>query len=224
MNEKKRLRLENKIFREFLENQNREIERLLHSVSNLEYNEKPYCGLIDMVDIPGRDFKMSKYQITQEQYENVMREKPSHFKGHNLPVDSVSWYDATEFCKKLTNINTDGITFRLPTEEEWEYCAKGGENYKYAGSDNIDEVAWYYNNSENKTHPVGLKKPNGFGLFDMSGNVWEWCSNILEKDYRMLRGGSFNDGGYGARVDYRYSLNPNYANGLYGFRVVSGSH
>ncbi len=142
------------------------------------------------VNIPNRNFAMSKTEVTQNLYTMVMGKNPSAFKGGNLPVECVSWYDAIYFCNKLSEkfgltpvyaVEGNTVTqnsaengFRLPTNEEWEYAAKGGEYYKYAGSDNLDVVGWYRNNSGEKTHPVAQKMPNGYGLYDMSGNVWEW--------------------------------------------------
>ena len=222
---------------------------------------------IEMVKIPGQNYKMSKTEITQKVYESIMGENPSEFKGENNPVENVSWYDAVYFCNKLsekcgytpvysvngtTDVtewyytphkeyeiynevtqNTSANGFRLPTESEWEYAAKGGQNYTYAGSDNIDEVAWHWGNSGKTTHPVAQKKANGYGLYDMSGNVWEWCwdssgSNRLYKrggswyysNYRYERGGSWYDSADKCAVSHRLYNNAYLRVSTVGFRVV----
>lgn len=156
------------------------------------------------------DFQIGKHEVTQGQWQKVMGENPSGFKqcGANCPVENVSWDQAQEFLQ-LLNKNS-GTKYRLPTEAEWEYAARsGGKQEKYAGDGSLDEVAWYKGNSENTTHPVGLKKPNGLGLFDMNGNVDEWCGDWYGDDYyaqspqqdpkgpatgtdRVLRGGRWN--------------------------------
>jgi len=129
-------------------------------------------------------FYIGKYEITQKIWTLVMGNNPSYFKGENLPVEQVSWHEVQIFLKKLNKL-TDK-KYRLPTEAEWEYAAKGGEkskNFKFAGSNNVDEVAWYKKNSNKKTHPVGKKKSNELGIFDMSGNVSEWCGDWHSKDF-----------------------------------------
>ena len=152
--------------------------------------------------------KLSSYyigqtEVTQALWTAVMGSNPSWFKGDNLPVESVSWDDCQEFIKKLNSIT--GKRFRLPIEAEWEYAAKGGKKskgYKYSGSDNIDDVAWYWMNSKVKTHLVGTKTPNELGIYDMSGNVWEWCQDRYSGfrsgrysrstcELRVCRGGSW---------------------------------
>lgn len=184
------------------------------------------------------DFYIGKYEVTQAQWKAIMGDNPSYFKncGGNCPVESVSWNDVQEFIKKL-NAKT-GKKYRLPTEAEWEYAARGGtksKGYKYAGSNNIDEVAEYEGNNDTKTKPVGGKKPNELGLYDMSGNVWEWC-NDWYGDYssssqtnpkgpssgsdRVFRGGSwFYDAGR-CRVANRSYNSPNCSFNFLGFRLV----
>ena len=121
---------------------------------------------------------IGKYEVTQELWEAVMGSNPSHFKGSRKPVEQVSWEDCQEFIRKLNNLT--GKSFKLPTEAQWEYAARGGKKsreYKYSGSNTIGDVAWYDGNSGNKTHDVGTKTSNELGLYDMTGNVWEWCSD-----------------------------------------------
>jgi formylglycine-generating enzyme len=169
------------------------------------------------------DFYIGKYPVTQNQYKSVMGSNPSYFKdsGKDAPVEKVTWFDAVEFCNKLSeqeglqkcysgsgnSIKCDFSKngYRLPTEAEWEYAAKGGsksKGYKYSGSDNIDEVAWYWNNSDSTTHIVGTKTANELGIYDMSGNVWEWIWGIhgiaqpnphgaMIGKYQVSRGGSW---------------------------------
>ena len=158
---------------------------------------------------------------------------------YNHPVIHVSWNDAVAFCKWLSD--KTGKKYRLPTEAQWEFAARGGALIgsatatKYAGSNNIDEVAWYTSNSGSKTKAVGTKKPNELGIYDMSGNVWEWCSDWYGDyssssktnptgpatgSYRVLRGGSWGDNARNCRVSCRSSYSPGIRINGYGFRVV----
>ncbi|MBE6314221.1 MAG: formylglycine-generating enzyme family protein [Bacteroidales bacterium] len=124
------------------------------------------------------DFMIGKTEVTQELWQAVMGNNPSYYSGNDLPVEQVSWNDCQEFIKKLNSLT--GLNFRLPTEAEWEYAARGGnksKGYKYSGSNDIGSVAWYDSNSSSKTHAVATKSPNELGLYDMSGNVWEWSSD-----------------------------------------------
>jgi sulfatase modifying factor 1 len=201
-----------------------------------------------------RSFAVGKYQVTQALWESVMGNNPSEFKGKDRPVECVSWFDCVDFCNKLSekeglekayttngsevSQNLDAKGYRLPTEAEWECAARGGEYHLYAGSDNIDEVAWTRENSNKQTHGVGQKKANGFGLYDMSGNVWEWVwdwwdddtddySNASSEDptgpstgsYRVFRGGGWYFGASYARVSARSRYRPSHRSKLQGFRL-----
>lgn len=182
-----------------------------------EYSEEK-SGRIITLD----SYYIGKFEVTQRQWYTVMRTKPSYFNGcDNCPVEYVSWNDAQEFCRKISAYT--GKEYTLPTEAQWEYAAKGGkksQGYKYSGSDDIDQVAWYLNNSNGKTHPVGTKRANELGIYDMSGNVWEWCSDIDECGlYRALRGGSFIDND-DCSVSKRSEFSPVNCSYLIGFRVV----
>lgn len=182
------------------------------------------------------DYYMGETVVTQALWKAVMGTNPSRFKGDNNPVEWVSWNDCQEFIKKLNE--KTGQTFRLPTEAEWEYAARGGnksKGYKYAGSSHAEEVAWCSNNSGQKTHPVKTKKPNELGLFDMSGNVFEWCldgfgnysnseqtnpNGALSGSLRVYRGGSWGDTAGCCRVSYRNGNTPTDTFINLGFRLA----
>lgn len=170
-------------------------------------------------------FYIGKYPVTQRLWQAVMEDNPSFFKGEDRPVETVSWHDAQDFIKKLNScqvgqnllktLGVEGSEFRLPTETEWEYAARGGTKSKgfiYSGSNQLKEVSWYFDNSDGETKPVGRKAPNELGIFDMSGNVREWCNDWYDQEYyeecvttgtvinplgpdtginRVLRGGSY---------------------------------
>ncbi|MGA2265172.1 MAG: formylglycine-generating enzyme family protein [Phycisphaerae bacterium] len=131
-----------------------------------------------------KPFYMGVTEVTQEQYEQVMGKNPSHFKGAQNPVESVSWNDAAEFCRKLSK--RTGQAVRLPTEAEWEYACRAGAGTRYCFGDaeaELGDYAWHHDNSEGTTHPVGQKKPNVWGLYDMHGNVMEWCADWYSDSY-----------------------------------------
>ncbi|MDA3797711.1 MAG: SUMF1/EgtB/PvdO family nonheme iron enzyme [Kiritimatiellae bacterium] len=189
-----------------------------------------------------KPFMISKYEVTQKQYQDVMSYNPSHFVSDNNPVEKVSWNDAVTFCKTLTNRERKsgklpiGYEYRLPTEAEWEYVASCGdrEKYKYSGSSELDLVGWFKNNSEDSTHPVGLKTPNDWNVYDMSGNVWEWCQD-WHNEYpsedltdpkgassgttRVVRGGSWYNSSWFCGNAYRFWFNPSFKYFNLGFRV-----
>ena len=182
------------------------------------------------------DFYIGETEVTQELWESVMGYNPSRFKEANRPVERVSWDECQLFINKLNQIT--GEIFRLPTEAEWEYAARGGDRsngHKFAGSSNIEHVAWYDDNSSNRTHIVKTKDPNELGIYDMSGNIAEWCQDwygyyeeITQTNPtgpsnglgRVIRGGSWNSYGEHCRVLYRYYHAPSNWHSNYGFRIV----
>ena len=196
--------------------------------------------IIDMVQIPGGTFQMGshseeadeiekpvhqvtlssfyigKYEVTQGQWEAIMGSNPSLFqKGDNYPVEQVSWDDAKKFILKLNKLT--GKRYRMPTEAEWEYAARGGTTGDRYGD--LNDIAWYQDNSEKSTHPIGQKQPNAYGLYDMLGNIWECCQDwqgpytssaqnnptgpSAETDHRVYRGGSYTNGVKGVRTPNR---------------------
>ena len=182
------------------------------------------------------DYYMGKYEVTQALWQAVMGSNPSKFKSRNLPVEQVSWDDCQEFINKLNSIT--GRRFRLPTEAEWEYAARGGKKskgYQYSGSSKMSEVAWYTANSGSKTHPVGKKQANELGLYDMTGNVLEWCQDwygsyvsssqtnptgAFSGFFRVFRGGSWYGNAGNCRSSCRDSYNPDNRNFDLGLRLV----
>ena len=202
---------------------------------NGKFNELP----VHSVSL--NNFYIGKTEVTQAQWRAVMGSDPPElsFKScDQCPVEKVSWDDVQEFIKKL-NAKTSK-TYRLPTEAEWEYAARGGgkQTYTYAGSNTVDEVAWYSENSGTKTHPVGQKKANELGLYDMSGNVWEWCQDWYDDFYyvkrtssnppgpatgslRVFRGGSWGNSPADVRVALRNNHTPDYRGSHIGFRLAS---
>lgn len=235
-----------------------------------------YAQLFDayLVTIPGKNYLMMKTEVTQKQWQTVMENNPSKFKGDDLPVEKVSWINAVEFCNALSekqnlekcysnghwayydkkknkdvteedynkdqkkkyskrqvikyyaidcNFNANG--YRLPTVDEWQYAAKGGQEFKYSGSGNLDEVGWYGGNSGGKAHPVAQKKPNGYGLYDMSGNVWEWCWDShgnISNDRYYCGGSWYGDASHCEVGDELWDYADSAGDNL-GFRVVRSS-
>jgi len=185
-------------------------------------------------------YSIGETEVTQALWQAVMGSNPSHFTGNlQRPVERVSWNECQAFIRKLNSLT--GATFRLPTEAEWEYAARGGSQsigYKYSGSDNLGSVAWYSDNSSGTTHPVKGKQPNELGLYDMSGNVWEWCADWYDSSYyssspssnpkgpsagsyRVNRGGSWNYNAWLCRVSDRSYNTPSATYDNLGLRLVS---
>jgi formylglycine-generating enzyme required for sulfatase activity len=205
------------------------------------------------------NFYMAKYEVTQKEWVAIMGGNPSNWKGDKLPVENVSWHEVVEYCNKLSlkeglipayrgsgnditcNLSANG--YRLPTEAEWEYAARGGKLWdvlaqEYAGGNSVDSTAWYSSNSGGKTHEVGTKAANYLGLFDMGGNVWEWCwdwygsyDSSAQTDpmgassgtRRVFRGGSWYLSGQYLRSAYRYVSAPSFRNFDIGFRLLRPS-
>jgi formylglycine-generating enzyme required for sulfatase activity len=205
--------------------------------NNDDWSEKP-AHRVSIV----KPFALGKTEVTQRQWKAIMGNNPSRFSecGDDCPVEKVSWYDIQEFIRKL-NAST-GKQYRLPTEAEWEYACRAGEQQQYCGSDDINLVAWYDKNSgagmfsKGHTHPVAKKQANPFGLYDMNGNVWEWMEDSYHESYdkapsdgsqwagdgatRVLRGGSWNSNPRGTRVTFRGGVEPSTRYNDIGFRLA----
>jgi formylglycine-generating enzyme required for sulfatase activity len=203
-----------------------------------------YMGAEDSFDNekPVHSVTLSNYfigetEVTQTLWQAVMGSNPSNFQGPNRPVEKVSWDDCQQFIIKLNALT--GQKFRLPTEAEWEYAARGGsksKRYQYAGSNNLDSSAWHNGNSNRQTHDVKTKAPNELGIYDMSGNVWEWCQDWYVRTYnagivtnpqgpasgytRVYRGGSWGINATSCRSTYRGNSDPSNRNSLLGLRLA----
>jgi formylglycine-generating enzyme required for sulfatase activity len=218
-----------------------------------ESNERP----VHQVTV--KSFYLAKYEVTQKEWVAIMGSNPSNWKGDKLPVENVSWHEVVEYCNKLSlkegltpayrgsgnditcNMSANG--YRLPTEAEWEYAARGGKMWdvlaqEYAEGNNVDATAWYNGNSGGKTHEVGTKAANYLGLFDMGGNVWEWCWDrygAYESDAqtaplgassgsnRVDRGGSWHGNSQSLRSAFRLSYSPSFRDFNLGFRLLRPS-
>lgn len=218
----------------------------------------------DEVDAPPhevtvRSFLMDRNLVTQEQYEKAMGDNPSRWKGDKNPVEQVRWSDAVRYCNKRSELaglqpcydlttwkcNFDATGYRLPTEAEWEYACRAGSTTAYFFGDSpakLGNYAWFDRNAGGRPHPVGQKQPNAWGLFDMAGNVWQWCNDFYAVEYygkspkddprgpdtgdkKVVRGGAWRFGAETCRSGYRYNESPGYADvcfgyDIYGFRCV----
>ena len=217
-----------------------------------DVDEEPHEVYVD-------SFYVDKYLVTQEEYEKVMKENPSRWKGKKNPAEQIRWSDAAKYCNARSrleglkpcydletwecNFSADG--YRLPTEAEWEYACRAGTKTSYSFGDDprkLRNYAWYEDNSGGRPRPVGQKLPNLWGVYDIYGNVWEWCSDFYKVDYyqespeknpkgpetgetKVLRGGCWNSDADKCRSSYRYNENPGYSDvcfgyDIYGFRCV----
>ena len=224
--------------------------------------EDVFFGHEDQHLVTVSDFFIGKYEVTQKLWKDIMGTNPSTFSKDcdDCPVENVSWNDVQEFLKKI-NARFPGKKYRLPTEAEWEFAARGGmksKGFHFSGSNDLNEVGWFWKNSGDKplsedwelekltsnncrTHPVGKKKANELWLFDMSGNVWEWCSDWFDEKYyeschkkeailnpcgpeegvyRVVRGGSYFNRARGCRVSYRFNVTPDGRYDVIGFRLA----
>ncbi len=186
------------------------------------------------------DFYIGKFEVSQSEWKQIMNKDTivCYIEGcDSCPVERVSWYNVMEFIKELNR--RSGMNYRLPTEAEWEYAARGGtqsRGFRYSGSNNVSAVSWNVGNAQAMTHHTGLKKPNELGIFDMSGNVYEWCSDWYSEgwykaspgknpkgpstgNHRVIRGGSWYQDYSGLRITDRDSANPTFKYGYVGFRL-----
>lgn len=219
-------------------------EGLVERITSIEFCHIPAgtfrmggIGNVHQVTI-SKDFYLGKYPVTQAQWEAVIGSNPSFFKGAERPVETVSWEDCQQFIKKL-NHQIGKSVYRLPTEAEWEYACRAGSITAYSFGDDDDrlgEYCWYDINSGGESHPVGQKIPNPWGLYDMHGNVWEWCQDWYTADYpagtmtdpdgppsssdRVLRGGGWYDGARRCQSGFRSFFSPDFRNSFFGFRLV----
>jgi len=198
-----------------------------YSEKGREEDETPHEVVIS------RPFYLGMTEVTQAQWFKVMGRRAGGFQGDDLPVESISWDDAVAFCRKLSAL--DGRTYRLPTEAEWEYACRAGSAGRFSGDAVLADQAWTEANSDGRTHPVGTKKPNAWGLYDMHGNVAEWCADWYgpypdaqvvdpagprEGKARVVRGGSWASFDRGCRSASRSSVPPSYQTRFVGLRVV----
>ena len=223
----------------------------IDEVCNIEMIHVP-GGIFEMGDLHGDgidnelpvhkvsldEFYIGRCPVTQAQWMCLNPHNPSRFEGADLPVEQVTWDDARDFAEKLTRAHNGRCRFGLPTEGQWEFSARsGGRRELYAGGGTIDARGWYEANSGGRTHAVGAKAPNGLGLYDMSGNVWEWCRDTYAPDAyerhtqanpvlddagsdRVIRGGSWNLDAWSARCCRRFSLRADLFGAGLGFRLV----
>jgi len=192
-----------------------------------------YSDEYPAVEVSVSSYYIGAFEVTQKQWQIIMKDNICI--EENLPINGVSWNDALLFCEKLSELT--GKNYQLPTEEQWEYAARGGiknANRKYSGSDEIDKVSWFSTNSNKEIHSVGLKRPNELGIYDMSGNVYEWCSDTYMSytyksdslkhrsvgDYKVLRGGCWSDYASSCRVNHRFYDVSSSTSSKIGFRVV----
>jgi formylglycine-generating enzyme required for sulfatase activity len=213
-----------------------DIEMIFVEGGTFKMGSRDYANERPIHSVTLNSFWIGKYPVTQAQWEAVMGQNPAHFIDNERPVESVSWEDSQTFIKQLNALT--GKNYRLPTEAEWEFAASGGNlinGFKYSGSDTIDEVAFFSRNSQGQTHQVGQKLPNELGIYDMSGNVWEWCNDLYDiytddsvtnpigsakGISRVYRGGSWYNTPVNSRVTRRHHRAALYRANNIGLRLV----